>query len=545
MMFFMPSDPALEAFLPKVVQANGLDAPPPMSATARSERQNDLFADLDPVFPGGAPASRFVDFAIPPVATISADVRAITTTEMQSLAASLRNVARGSRLPLRGASATFEIDRSANLRIRTSDPSAAALAQDVWRAIRSSSSTADAATQSTPKLYGVKLRLSQLLMGAACSVLPEGAPILDVMAGTGIVTRILSDRFRVSTNDANAYAVLLARCQGARPTGDLEDLLVQVRAAAASNYEALVHLAPSSFAEEADFLHGDLDDARFEEYERFCRRPVLQACAGPPATAPYQLCISRYSNCYFGVAQCAQLDSVRAAIDVVSRQSPENRDILLAALVIAATVCSTGPHFAQPRKLTRASFRDIVERRARSVVWEFELALRRLADRPALRHPIEAWKLGDWREAIVDFARCSEGSRPAAVYFDPPYSKFQYSRYYHLLNVLLSYDYPVIEGTGRYPPMADRFSSRFEHRPRSAQSEFEEAFDLCRDLGLGVLVSYSNRGLVPVDVLTAAMCERFGEVVEFSETIRHHSQGTKLGDHAGQVTEIILAGRNN
>jgi adenine-specific DNA-methyltransferase len=146
---------------------------------------------------------------------------------------------------------------------------------------------------------------------------------------------------------------------------------------------------------------------------------------------------------------------------------------------------------------------------------------------------------------VINFANGPGKLKPAAVYFDPPYSKFQYSRYYHLLNVLISYDYPPIQGVGRYPPLAHRFSSRFEHRPRSALSEFEEAFDLCRDLGLRVFVSYSNRGLVTADLLVSAMSQRFAKVVEFSDRIRHHSQGTKLGDHLGYVTEFVLAARND
>lgn len=542
----MSPDLELGSFLPRVLQAKAANAPAAMHAQPLSEsRQKDLFAEFSPGLSAGQFASRIVEFAIPPVATISVDVQVVTPTEIQGLSGALRNFAREPASSKRHAVSTYDIDDAAGLRIRTSDPSIGAAASDFWQAIRSSSSISETEARSTPKLYGVKLRLTQLLVGAACSSLPEGAPILDAMAGTGIVSRVLSERFRVSTNDANAYAVLLARCQGARPVGDVEDLVARIRAAATRNYDALVALAPGSFVEEAHFLHGDLDGKRFEEYKSFCRKPVLEPSGRPPGSSPYQLCVSRYSNYYFGVAQCAQLDSVRAAIDEVSPHASENRDILLAALVIAATVCSTGPHFAQPRKLTHASFRDIVERRARSVMWEFELAMRRLADRPLLRYPIESSTQGDWREAVVAFAERSGGKRPAAVYFDPPYSKLQYSRYYHLLNTLLAYDYPVIQGIGRYPPLADRFSSRFEHRPRTALNEFESAFDLCRDLGLRVLVSYSNRGLVPADVLAATMAERFSEVVEFSETVRHHSQGTKLGDHAGHVTEFVLAGRNN
>jgi hypothetical protein len=245
------------------------------------------------------------------------------------------------------------------------------------------------------------------------------------------------------------------------------------------------------------------------------------------------------------VAQCAQLDSLRAAIDEISPAATQERDLLLSALLMAATVCNTGPHFAQPRKLTLASFRDTVERRARSVAWEFELAVRRMAARPPLRNPIEEATQGDWREAVTRFAQGPGSRKPAAVYFDPPYSKFQYSRFYHLLNVLIFYDYPTIHGVGRYPPLAERFSSKFEHNSNPALNEFGEAFDLCRDLGLRVFVSYSDRGMVTTEALIEAMSRRFAEVVEFSDRIRHHSQGTRLGEHFGYVTEFILAARND
>ncbi|WP_162250057.1 DNA adenine methylase [Bradyrhizobium sp. Leaf396] len=406
------------------------------------------------------------------------------------------------------------------------------------------SSISDVESRSTPKLYGSKLRLTPLLAAAVCSNLPAGAPILDAMAGTGIVSRMLSGRFRVSVNDANAYGAVFARSQGATLTRDADELIERLRQVASRNYDALVGLAPGSFATEADFFHGDLGDERFVKYRDFCQEPVLASSERPPCGAPYQLCLARYANSYFGVAQCAQLDSLRAAIDEITPAAVPERDLLLSALLMAATVCSTGPHFAQPRKLTLASFRDTVERRARSVMWEFELAVRRMAARPPLHHPVEQATQGDWREAVTRFAQGPGSRKPAGVYFDPPYSKFQYSRYYHLLNVLISYDYPSIHGVGRYPPLADRFSSRFEHNSNPALSEFEDAFDLCRDLGLRVFVSYSNRGLVAADALIHKMMGRFAEVVQFSDRIRHHSQGTRL-DHLGYVTEFVLAGRND
>lgn len=545
-MSILTPDPNLDVYLPKFLKVDGASTRPAGARVARPHR-NDLFADVERTVPDdhGLSAVGFAEFSVSPTVKIVVDTRAVVPAEVQSLIYVMRDAeARIGGSPSR-RNATHEIDPSAGLSVVTTDPRLVDAAQDAWRAVRALSSVSDVESRSTPKLYGSKLRLTPLLAAAVCSNLPAGAPILDAMAGTGIVSRMLSGRFRVSVNDANAYGAVFARSQGATLTGDADKLIERLRNVASRNYEALVGLAPTSFAAEADFFHGDLSDERFGHYERFCQQHVIVPFEGPPSDAPYQLCLARYANSYFGVAQCAQLDSLRAAIDEVSPEATPERDLLMSALLMAATVCSTGPHFAQPRKLTMASFRDTVERRARSVIWEFELAVRRMAARPPLRHPIESASQGDWREAVTDFARRLGERRPAAVYFDPPYSKFQYSRYYHLLNVLISYDYPSIHGVGRYPPLVDRFSSRFEHNSKPALSEFEDAFDLCRDLGLRVFVSYSNRGLVAAGALIDAMSRRFDEVVEFSDRIRHHSQGTRLGDHLGYVTEFVLAARND
>jgi hypothetical protein len=483
-------------------------------------------------------------FVVSEALKVSVDTTAVPPAAVQcflaALSAAFPTKARRARRPL----LPFILDEEIALTVWTSDAASHGQASELWNAISEGGSNDEAETATTPKLYGSKLRLTQLLVGAACSVLPIGAPILDAMAGTGIVSRKLSARFDVSSNDANPYAALLTRTQGALLPENAEDLLGRLKGKCDANFRALVNLAPNEFARESDFLHGELTEERLTAYRNFCDRQIFPADSRPTKDQPYQLCVARYANFYFGLAQAAQLDSVRAAIDEVMPWAGDARDICLAAVIIAASICNSGPHFAQPRKLSSLrSFREMVERRARSVLWEFELAVRRLAARAPLRRPLRSVTQLDWPEAIKLFAQDIGPHRPAAVYFDPPYSKLQYSRYYHVLNTLISYDYPRIEGVGRYPPLSERFSSRFEYRARTAQREFESAFELCRTLGLHALVSYSDRGFVPIETLSALMQDEFKSVSVFSENIRHHSQGVRLGEHQGHVTEFVLVGR--
>src|SRR5207253_2965645 len=63
--------------------------------------------------------------------------------------------------------------------------------------------------------------------------------------------------------------------------------------------------------------------------------------------------------------------------------------------------------------------------------------------------------------------------RGAVIYADPPYSKDHYSRYYHVLETLVRYDYPSAAGAGRYRP--DRYSTPFSLR-RQAPAAFNALF---------------------------------------------------------------------
>src|SRR5205823_11384037 len=53
------------------------------------------------------------------------------------------------------------------------------------------------------------------------------------------------------------------------------------------------------------------------------------------------------------------------------------------------------------------------------------------------------------------------------VVADPPYSDVQYSRFYHVLETIARNERSVVEGRGRYPPLASRPQSDFSKRGMS------------------------------------------------------------------------------
>jgi hypothetical protein len=485
-------------------------------------------------------------FSLSPSLAVTVDRRSVKPSLIQCLLAALASqFSNGHEAIGKASLVPTVIDADAELTLWSAGTSINPVSSaELWREISIGGVLDEFEVQTTPKLYGSKERLTDLLFGVAVASLPTGAPMLDLMAGTGIVSRKLAARHPVRANDANPYAALLTRAQGISSDPHcIAGLMRRLKRPFDANLDGIHRLIASSLDEEAAFLHADYDVSTLKAYSSFCSRMVLPAEAAPASGSPHLLCTARYSNAYFGVTQAAEIDSLRTAIEITLPADDPMRDLCLAALVIAVCICNSGPHFAQPPKLTSLkSLRDVIERRARSVFWEFELALRRLVARSPLPMPFGPVTTLNWRDAIDAFVANIGNIRPAGVYLDPPYSKLQYSRYYHVLNVLLAYDYPACEGVGRYPPRAQRFSSRFEYQPRAAEREFAEVFSRCSGAGLHLTLSYGDRGFLPVPSLIAMMTAHFRRVHVFFESIRHHSQGVPLSESKGKIMEYILVG---
>jgi adenine-specific DNA methylase len=439
----------------------------------------------------------------------------------------------------------YELDYSRSLSVSGFlSPQTAERLSQIWRSIIVGNRLERDDEAILPKLYGSKSRIVDFVNTVALAVIQPGAPVLDLMSGTGIITRILSRNFRTTANDANPYAVTFTRAQTLPLECNVDDLLGDITTAARVNAAILEVAVDDQIAIETGFFNGLIDEEQRRLYQEFCAKPIFnEKTERLPAIDGYHLCLHQYANVYFGVAQAIEIDSIRAAIDTVTPDGSSEREICLAALLYAMTVCTTGPHFAQPLKVTSVSiFKRFTERRARSVLWEFELTLRRIAARQSDR-PVSLTTQLDWRQALERFARDHTGQGQIAVYVDPPYSKLQYSRYYHVLNTIIDYKYPSVSGVGKYPPMKTRFSSRFENRAATALSEFDTLIQAASTHRSTLLVSYSDTGFVPIDQLIEKMKSRYAVVDVFTETIRHHNQG-RATTSKGNAVEYILAGRD-
>jgi adenine-specific DNA-methyltransferase len=130
-------------------------------------------------------------------------------------------------------------------------------------------------------------------------------------------------------------------------------------------------------------------------------------------------------------------------------------------------------------------------------------------------------------------------ARPRVVYADPPYTNDQYSRYYHLFETVLLYDYPEPSGAGLY--RGHRFASEFSIKSKVSAS-LSTLIERSAEIGADLILSYPTNGLlVGSRELIPGMLKRFyrrrSEPIEISHS--HSAMGGSKGHAAYGVTEVI------
>lgn len=428
---------------------------------------------------------------------------------------------------------------------------------------------------------------------------PPGGTVLDLMAGTGIVSAFLADRYRVIANDVQEYSATIARSliDHDPRTRDafIESLDAEADLGAAINRHArkLERYFGPAMEREAELLSAlpppgrrgrrkirgrATESAEWRsEYRAFAMDPAaVYPAADAPSSSPFRaaapllaedaverrregkrvgpecLASTYWTNVYFGVRQAVTIDAIRVAIDAIPATDPfreRKRTHYLSALLHAASLSTSGTsHFAQPRHLDKDSELLAVARRrridVRELFFEFSQEIAGVVARTAYldgNHVL----CSDWKallepshpsenEGASNGARGPNGAsglsrerfdlpaQPDLIYLDPPYTADHYSRFYHVLEVLVHYDWPELDrhpdGTvfrGRYPAGGSRFQSDF-CVPRKVEDEFRRLIYAASATGAKLVVSYAS----PSGLLLRTLAKKVGEEAAL-ELFRH------------------------
>lgn len=392
---------------------------------------------------------------------------------------------------------------------------------------------------------GSKRKIVGFIVESMYPFLRNDGNFLDLMCGSGAVSNAMAQVGDVWASDAQDFCQLLAKIQGKGfHKQRAEKLLQSIYPYYLENLKKLQRMFVFELKEEDDIFHMDLNHAEMilERYGKFIDEFALYSSTYKTSEricyeinkrkenkkkTPYCLFTYYFSNVYFGVAQCLQLDSLRYAIDQIEKE--DDRQWALGVLVVVTSIVATtyGGHFAQPKKLELKSLEYILRQRQRSAWLEFSKRMLCLAA-DSERYPFEVNLLsGPWDVALKKaLLRKNSGW---LVYLDAPYKREEYSRYYHVLETIVKYDYPSAERKGRIrsKEKGERFSTEFFSKTKS---KIESAFvkiivEILRSQCVCVW-SYSNNGDASIiNVIHQVMRLQECNVYIYGMPYVHQSQG--------------------
>lgn len=220
-----------------------------------------------------------------------------------------------------------------------------------------------------------------------------------------------------------------------------------------------------------------------------------------------------YSDTYFSDVQCKDIDSIRYAIEQINNEN--KKCLYLTALMnVMCKVQSTTGHFAQymPKDNKR-----IIPLRNMNVWEKFIDKCNDFKNIINNNMHNRSYNL-DYKQLI----KLDEIRNVETFYLDSPYSREQYSRFYHILETIVKYDNPKVSYKAKY--RNDRFMSDFCYKSK-VSNEFENIIKYCKKNNSNLVISYSNKGVIECEQLEK-ICKKYFDNVEVKTyKYKHSTQG--------------------
>lgn len=357
---------------------------------------------------------------------------------------------------------------------------------------------------------GNKLRALPQILVATESLIGSQGRVADLFTGTTVVAQGFAGRgYTVSAADTQRYAAIFARAMlgvGRQP-GESCSFATLSRIGLTAPNEVLRHPWKPFLAHEAENLsHGHAaglaaltaDLPLIWRVPNHPLRECVEAEQRRSALGELPLLTAIYAGSYFGVRQALTIDELRQNAEFAleaGRLTDWQYAAALTAIMSAASAAahSAGKHFAQPLNAGRLrnqlflSGRLLQDRRI-----DIKQAFATACD--AINAQAVAADVGHraWHGPAESVVAADEAAD--LYYLDPPYTAQQYSRFYHVLETICTYEYPQLfeNGaltTGLYP--STRYKSAFSSK-RKAPAAFQTIINAARASGAAVAISYSQ-----------------------------------------------------
>lgn len=381
------------------------------------------------------------------------------------------------------------------------------------------------------RYLGIKTKLLNHIDAVVSNELPNGC-VLDLFSGSTIVAQKLMDRYTVYTNDIQQYSYCVSKATvQLNPNFDYSTINIDkiIRSnffVENQHYLKTVWDAPLAYERQLiEKLIADIENEAllyefkyyyenapyvydfngttvpecFKGMEDIYSKQNYDSLRREKSTKNYMLFTLNYAMPYFSLNQAIFIDSYRYAIDKLLEvqeisQTEYYVHISLLVYLLNNIVTSVGDHFAQPQQFKvsdeqklKREVAKILKKKSLDVqacIREKCIEFQRLSANHVHGHNIAF--CDDYKEVLE---KTEVANNVDLIYIDPPYTNAHYSRFYHILETLVDYDYPELEFFGRY--RNDRVQSSFCIRSKAIE-EFDHMICKCAALKKIIVISYSD-----------------------------------------------------
>lgn len=362
---------------------------------------------------------------------------------------------------------------------------------------------------------------------------PDNGRVCDLFCGSGVVSEYLLQNYDVLAVDIQNYSKVY--CE-ARLTGGVQGINYNkietdikhsvVRENNLKDYKPILDyeeecrkalnsgiLEPMYEIIEKGCLYAYLENL---EYVDSALSPALEKAfsdakknIGTRLESIDSVFVRYYGGLYFSYKQAIDIDAIAS----YAFEQPEPlKSKMLAALMGAVTdvVNTVGKQFAQPLKVNNkdGSLKKNLAHKIKSdrdldVFEQFNTWMSYYMKRPRTEHNFKVVC-----DDYINVLKNLKSGDVEVVYADPPYTRYHYSRYYHILETLCLHDAPKISttfpngrgGLSRAVYRNDRHQSPFCIKSKAPQA-FDDMFKYVHEAQASVVLSYSpfdaNSGATP------------------------------------------------
>ncbi|PTV47630.1 restriction endonuclease [Acinetobacter oleivorans] len=377
------------------------------------------------------------------------------------------------------------------------------------------------------KYMGSKTKIIDFIVEGINFVHKEDRTILDLFAGSASLAGAVGNQVNFVSNDIQQYSKILSKTYLVNLT---EDSIPQID----DIYKRAYCIVGDNLDKEYIVDYSSLDLKKFNDLES-----KQKALINKEFLYDYHLFTKNYSGTWWSYEQCVWIDALRSIAD--SYKDSPIYSIFIASLMFAMAYTSQGTgHYAQYRDAkTNSSFNDICIYRKKEVFKFFrkkfsELCLYSLNNITTFTSDFFSL---DFKDALANF-------QGGTVYADPPYCFVHYSRFYHILETLVLYDYPQIQKKneiivkGRY--REDRHQSPFCIKTK-VEKAFLDMFEGVRNTDSQLVLSYSNTGMISLETMMEIASSIWdSSKIEILTTDHQHMTLGRQGTRYRDVKECLL-----